>query len=135
MVPILLGWLNLSLLSFNSALLILRIMVRLKINKKARKKIGMALSFFRKLHPWTGSTLLITSFLHGYLALNFDIAIHTGTLVFFGVLAQFIVFVLGKTVKRFKYKWIRVHGLLMFLTWMFLLVHLIAPWSLYIPLT
>lgn len=110
MVPILLGWLNLSLLSFNSALLILRIMVRSKINKKARKKIGMALSFFRKLHPWTGSTLLIASFLHEYLALNFDIAIHIGPLVFFGVFVQFIVLVPRKTAKRFKYKWIRIQA-------------------------
>ncbi len=134
MIPELLGWLNIILLSFNSALFIFRIMVRLRINEITKKRIGKALFYFRKIHPWTGGILLITSFLHGYLALNYDFAIHTGTLVFFGILAQFIVFILGKTVKRFKYKWIRVHGLLMFLTWIFVLVHLISPWSLFLPI-
>jgi cytochrome b561 len=134
-IPELLGWLNLILLSFNSALFALRIIVRLRISKTTRRRVGKALFFFRKMHPWTGGILLITSFLHGYMALNYDFAIHTGTLVFFGILAQFIVFVLGKTVERFKYKWIRVHGLLMFLTWIFVIIHLISPWSLYIPTT
>lgn len=131
-----LGWFNFSLLLLNSSLLPTRWFYK-RYNKKIEKfpwdGFKTLLKFLARVHPFTGGVLLITALVHGYLATG-GFIIYSGSLVFFGVLAQFIVFLLGKYVQAMKSSWRRIHGALMFLTWGLFLFHVMAPYSIWIPL-
>jgi hypothetical protein len=60
--------------------------------------------------------------------------IYSGSLVFFGVLAQFIVYLLGKYAPAMKKSWRPVHRSLMLVTWALFFVHLNGPYSIWIPI-
>ncbi len=131
-----LGWFNFSLLVLNSSLFITRWFYR-KFNKKLQKfpweGFKNLMKFLARIHPYTGSVLLITALYHGYLATG-GFVIYSGSLVFFGVLAQFIVYLLGKYVPAMKKSWRPIRRLLMLVTWALFFVHVFGPYSIWIPI-
>ncbi|MBP8661009.1 MAG: hypothetical protein KBI09_08845 [Mesotoga sp.] len=131
-----LGWFNFSLLVLNSSLFITRWFYR-KFNKKLQnfpwEGFKGLMKFLAKVHPFTGGILLVTALYRGYLATG-GFVIYSGSLVFFGVLAQFIVYLLGKYAPAMKKSWRPVHRSLMLVTWALFFVHLFGPYSIWIPI-
>ena len=129
-------WINFTLLVINTSLFLTRWFYR-TFNKrlerfpwKGFKKLMVVLA---AVHPWTGSILLFTALYHGYLATG-GFVLYSGSLVFIGVFAQFIVYLLGKYVSAMKKKWRPIHKGLMIVTWALFLFHIFAPYSIWIPI-
>lgn len=123
-----LGWLNVALLIFNTSLFITR-----RIQKKWKKDTAFwkgfkaMVGFLRKAHPVSGSVLLITSFLHGYLVLG-SFMLHTGYILWYAIIAQFLVYLLGFRAKLFPRKWLNIHRGIMVLIWFLFFLHYFRPW-------
>jgi len=131
-----LGSISLALLFINTSLFLTRWFYR-KFNKRLErfpcdgfKKLMVILA---TVHPWTGAILLLTALYHGYLATG-GFGLYSGSLVFIGVFAQFIVYLLGKYVASMKKKWRPIHKGLMIVTWALFLFHILAPYSIWIPI-
>ena len=131
-----LGWFNFALLLLNSSLFITRWFYK-RFNKKLEKfpwgGFKVLMRFLARVHPFSGGILLITALCHGYLATG-GFIVYSGSLVFFGVLAQFIVYLLGKYVPAMKKSWRPIHKSLMLVTWALFFVHIFGPYSIWIPI-
>jgi len=112
------AWISVILLFYNFSLFPLRRI--LKRYKGAQK----FLAFGSKLHRFTGFALLTTGALHGYLALG-RIALHTGWLLWTGVLLLFVYYLLRKQLKK---RWILFHRFTDFLVVGWFFVHFFYPW-------
>lgn len=125
---IFLGWLNFSLLLFNTLLIISRRIYR-KFHKKNDfwNNYRIIIGLLRKFHPFVGGTLLITGFLHGYMALG-SFILHTGYLLWYSVIAMFMVYLAGKFLKSMKKSWLPVHRVLMLITWGLFFTHFFFKW-------
>ncbi len=123
-----LGWLNVALLIFNTLLSITRrIYKNWKKDTSFWKGFGSFVGFLRKGHPVSGSVLLVTSFLHGYLALGV-VMLHTGYILWYAIIAQFLVYVLGFRARLFPRKWLNIHRSIMVLIWFLFFLHYLRPW-------
>jgi hypothetical protein len=127
-----LGWINVFLLVFNLSLFISR---RIYINfiKDKKSKIAkyfvVTMNILKKYHKLSGILLIITGIIHGYLALNGNIYLHTGMILWLGIILMFLMYWLGK-MPTFKKIWVRWHRYLGFILIILLLIHLINPWLL-----
>lgn len=125
---IFLGWLNFSLLLFNTMLIISR-----RIYKNFHKKNDFwnryrsIMSILRKFHPYIGGTLLITGFLHGYQALG-SFMLHTGYLLWYSIIAMFLIYLAGKYLKSMEKIWLPIHRILMVATWGMFFMHFFFKW-------
>ncbi|WP_243392298.1 MULTISPECIES: hypothetical protein [unclassified Mesotoga] len=131
-----LGWFNFILLLFNTSLFILRrsILKRSsKLENPPRAAFVKQVRFLAIVHPWTGSVLMLSALLHGYLATG-GFILYSGSLVFLSVLAQFVVYLLGKYVPAMKNKWRPLHRALMIVTWLSFFLHLLAPEFIWFPI-
>jgi hypothetical protein len=114
------AWISVVLLFYNFSLFPLRRILR---RYKGAQKF---LVFGSKLHRFTGVLLLITGAIHGYLALG-TIALHTGSLLWSGVLLLFIYYLLRKQLKR---RWLILHRFTDFIVVGWFFVHFFFPWLL-----
>ncbi len=117
-----LGWFNIALVGVSFLPFLLR-RFRKYVLKKPNKHLNAILKFLSKIHPFIGITLLITSFLHGYLALG-TIKLHTGYVAWFLVLVMFSIRVWGK-VSKSRY-WMSLHRAVAMLLLLALLLHIFA---------
>ncbi|HHU49670.1 MAG TPA: hypothetical protein GXZ37_08130 [Clostridiales bacterium] len=93
------------------------------ILKKPGKKLDAILKPLSKIHPFIGVTLMITGFLHGYMALG-SIRLHTGYLTWFLVLVLFAIRIWGSLSKD-RY-WLVLHRAIALLLVVSLLLHIFA---------
>lgn len=114
------GWLNVVLLSISLLPFLLR-RYRKYILKKPSKKLNAVLKPLSKIHPFIGITLMITGFLHGYMALG-TIRLHTGYITWFLVLLLFAIRMWGNLSKN-RY-WLVLHRAVAFLLVFSLLLHI-----------
>lgn len=118
-----LGWFNVSLLVFNFSSFPLRL-----LNQKLKNgKLTFLIRFLKKYHKITGLFLVISGFIHGFLALGYNFYFHTGSLLWWMIILMFLFYLLGK-LKFLKRKWIYFHRNLGVLLVAFLLIHLLNPW-------
>lgn len=117
-----LGWLNVFLIALSLSPFLLR-RIRKHIIKKPSKKLSKALKFLSKIHPYLGVVLLITSFLHGYLALG-TIRLHTGYLTWFLIVVLFALRMWG--IKSRNRYWLILHRAVAGLVVVALLIHIFA---------
>lgn len=112
------AWISVALLFYNFSLFPLRRILR------RHKGAQRFLIFGSKLHRFTGITLLFTGAIHGYLALG-QITLHTGWLLWLGVLLLFVYYLLRKWMKKV---WLKLHRFtdLAVVAWFF--VHFFLPW-------
>lgn len=90
-----------------------------KNNNKALKKYSISLS---KIHMYFAYILLITAFMHGYMALG-SIRMHTGYILWIWV---FIQVILGNISKRMKKAYLlKIHRAVGVTSLVFLIAHLI----------
>ena len=118
-----LGWLNVVLVVIAGSLFGLRRLNKYGYgNKNATlKKIVKPLS---KIHPYIGSALLISAFIHGDLALGTVFKLHTGPLAGWILLLMMLVALIGK---KFRVKhWLKIHRVLAVLFVCAILLHLFA---------
>jgi hypothetical protein len=121
------GWINVALV----ALMLLPYVMR-KLNefffKKKKGAYIKTMRLFRKSHRYLGALLIVSIFVHGWLALG-TLMLHTGTIL--GALALImavfgLIFIFAK--KRWAYK---THKALAVAFVALLLLHLIVPSALY----
>ena len=121
------GWINVALV----ALMLLPYVMR-KLNefffKKKKGAYIRTMRFLRKSHRYLGALLIVSIFVHGWLALG-TLMLHTGTIL--GALALImavfgLIFIFAK--KRWAYK---THKALAVAFVALLLLHLIVPSALY----
>jgi uncharacterized membrane protein len=117
-----LGWLNITLVGVSFLPFLLR-RFRRHVLKKPNKQLNAVLKFLGKLHPFIGITLLITSFIHGYLAVG-TIRLHTGYVAWFLIATLFAIRMWGKISKN-KY-WLTMHRAVAMLLFLSLLLHIFA---------
>lgn len=114
------AWISVVLLFYNFSLFPLRKIMR---NVKGARKF---LKIGSLLHKYTGLALIITGFIHGYLALGIFI-FHTGWILWFSIILLFAYYLLRKVFKR---KWMYLHRYTDFLVLGWFFVHLFLPWLL-----
>lgn len=113
-----LAWTSVVLLFYNFSLFPLRrLLKRFTWSKKF-------LSYGSKIHRFTGVALLFSGAIHGYLALG-SIALHTGFLLWLGILTLFTFYLLRKLLKR---KWLTMHRWTDFAVIAMFFVHFFFPW-------
>jgi predicted ferric reductase len=118
-----LGWLNVVLVVIAGSLFGLRRLNKYVYGNKntTLKKIVKPLS---KIHPYIGSVLLISAFIHGDLALGTVFKLHTGPLAGWILLLMMLVALIGK---KFRVKnWLKIHRILAVLFVCAILLHLFA---------
>ena len=118
-----LGWLNVVLVVIAGSLFGLRRLNKYVYGNKntTLKKIVKPLS---KIHPYIGSVLLISAFIHGDLALGTVFKLHTGSLAGWILLLMMLVALIGK---KFRVKnWLKIHRILAVLFVCAILLHLFA---------
>ncbi|ACJ76400.1 hypothetical protein THA_1979 [Thermosipho africanus TCF52B] len=85
-----LGWLNVSLLVFNFISFPLRL-----LNQKLKNvKLAVLIRFLKKYHKLTGLFLIISGFVHGFLALGYSFYFHTGSLLWWTIILMFLFYIL-----------------------------------------
>jgi len=82
------------------------------------------LKFLKNAHIYTGITLLVIGFIHGFLALG-TIKLHTGFILWLGILFAFIGFLFKKKVGK---KWIVYHRTFGFVILALFFLHYYFPW-------
>ncbi|MGB9796841.1 hypothetical protein [Fervidobacterium gondwanense] len=82
------------------------------------------LKFLKNAHIYTGIALVVLGFMHGMLALG-RIELHTGWILWFGVLSMFIGYLFKNKVGK---KWIIIHRAIGFILLVLLGVHYFFPW-------
>ena len=117
-----LGWFNIALIGVSFLPFILR-RFRKHVLKKPNKQLNAILKFLSKIHPFIGMALLITSFIHGYLAVGL-IRLHTGYVAWFLIVVMFAIRVWGK-VSKSRY-WLSLHRAVAMLLLLALLLHIFA---------
>jgi hypothetical protein len=106
-----LGYLNLALLVSLLCPFLLRRINKYSFNYK-NMFLRKAAAGFVKVHPFLGLSLLVSALLHGYIALG-AIRLHTGTVLWTGILIQVMLGIaVKKTKKPILLKVHRVVGLL-----------------------
>jgi hypothetical protein len=119
-----LGYVNLSILMFNISPFVLRIITQ-HILKSRSPDVWKIIRILKKVHKITGITLLVTGFIHGFIALGYRFYIHTGYLLWFSVVTLFLIYAFRKFMKR---SWIKVHRTVAVVALALLVVHLVYPW-------
>lgn len=112
------AYVSVALLFYNFSLFPLR---------RVLKRFEWARSFLMvgsKIHRYTGISLIITGALHGFLALG-RIQLHTGTLLWLGVVVLFTYYLLRKSLKRY---WLVLHRVTDFIVIIWFFVHFFFPW-------
>jgi hypothetical protein len=82
------------------------------------------MKLLKAMHVYTGILLLVVSFIHGYLALG-KIQLHTGWLLWFGLLFTFIGFLFKSKIGK---KWVIFHRFLGFILVGLFFLHKFFPW-------
>jgi uncharacterized membrane protein AbrB (regulator of aidB expression) len=96
--------------------------------KTKNKRFFSLIKFLRKLHRPLGLLLAVIAIVHGYVALNGQIRLHTGLLVYIGFL---LTAVLGGIHYKLKNKTVfKFHKAMALVSFLLLAVHLIFPWAL-----
>lgn len=119
-----LGTISAVLLFVQISLFVLRRIY--KYLPKKPKFMVPILKIFKNSHIYTGISLLIVGFIHGILALG-GIELHTGWILWFGILFAFISFLLKGKVGK---KWIIFHRTLGFVLIALFFLHKFFPWIL-----
>lgn len=99
------------------------------INKRFGKLypiLGKILKITKKIHRPLGMLFLIVAPVHGFLALG-RITLHTGSLLYLGILLMFFIYILGQA-KVLK-KWILFHRFCAILVVGLFLLHYFWPWA------
>jgi NADH:ubiquinone oxidoreductase subunit 6 (subunit J) len=95
--------------------------------KTRDKRFFNLIKRLRPVHKAAGLMLAVIALVHGYMALNGRIALHTGLLVYVGF---FVTVLLGiwhhfaKNRKVFK-----AHKAMVLISFLLMLLHLIKPWA------
>lgn len=123
----LLGWISLGLAIVSASPYWLRTLNKWTFKTK-KKWFTNLLRELRKIHKITGLLLAVIALYHGYLALNNNIKLHTGTLVY----AAFLLTVVLGVVHYFKKdkRAFKGHKVMALVSFMLFLLHLIEPWAL-----
>lgn len=128
-----LGWINVFLVSINTLLYLTRLIYK-KIGFKKTTEFWTSykkmMAVLKKVHIFSGLTVIILGLVHGVMMLGGSLYMHTGLLVWINMLFLFGIFVLSKLSKTFKKIWILPHRLLAMTLWGLLILHLIKPWIL-----
>ncbi|MBM7559707.1 hypothetical protein [Marinitoga litoralis] len=127
-----LGWINVFLLVFNLSLFISRRIYKNFIkDKKSKiaKYFVVVMNVLKKYHKLSGILLVINGIIHGYIALNKNLQLHTGLILWLSIVLMFSLYLLGR-IELFKKNWIKWHRYLGFILIILLLIHLINPWLL-----
>ncbi len=131
------AWLTVALAVWNFLLFLVRRVWKLwrKRQTATEKKIQprwlkILLTVLQKSHPLTGLLMVVTGILHGYLALGQSLMMHTGLLLWIGIIALLSIRLMGLVWKSFR-KWRIIHIGLDFLFWGLLILHLTQPWLIY----
>lgn len=132
-----LGWLTVILAAWNLTLFVVRRVWKIWRKRQTTKEkktppawLKYWLKAMQHTHPITGMLMLATGLAHGYLALGQQIMMHTGLLVWLGVIALFGIRIVGIMIKSFR-RWRMVHTALDFVFWGLLILHLTNPWLIY----
>ncbi len=122
-----LGWVSLGLAVVASSPYWLRMLNNWTFKTKDKRFFNL-LKFLRKLHKPLGVALAVIAVIHGYLALNSQIRLHTGLLVYLGFLISAI---LGGAHYQLKKKGLfKAHKISVLVSFLLLLLHLLKPWAL-----
>ncbi len=128
-----LGWINVFLVSINTLLYLTRLIYK-KIGLKKTTEFWITykkmMAVLKKVHIFSGLTVIILGLVHGVMMLGGSLYMHTGLLVWINMLFLFGIFALSKLSKTFKKIWILPHRLLAMTLWGLLILHLIKPWIL-----
>lgn len=123
----LIGWFSVAL----AALAILPFLVRVtnqKVFKSRSKTYFKVFKILRATHKVAGLLLAVVSLVHGFMALNGRVRLHTGTLVHLGFL---VTAILGIIYYRKKNRTLfRVHKTAALVSYLLLGLHLLQPWAL-----
>jgi len=125
-----LAWVNVALAVLNVSLFLFRRVykkLRKVLNERKSEKFLSFMKATKKIHPISGFLLILTGFIHGYMALG-GFYFHTGTLIWIITLLMPLSVLLKKTGIG---KWVVVHRFLDILIWFFLIVHRLNPWLIY----
>jgi len=127
MIYSILGWTSLGLAVVASSPYWLRMLNNWTFKTKDKRFLNL-LKFLRKLHKPLGLILAVIAIIHGFLALNNRIRLHTGLLVYLGFLVSAI---LGGAHYRLKKKGLfKAHKISVLVSFLLLLLHLLKPWAL-----
>ena len=122
-----LGWTSIGLAVIASSPYWLRMLNNLTFKTKDKRFFSL-LKFLRKIHKPLGLLLAVIAIIHGYLALNGNIRLHTGLLVY---ISFFLTAVLGGIHYRLKNKTIfKFHKTMVLVSFLLLILHLAFPWAL-----
>lgn len=122
------GKINFVLLSFVIGLFVMRRLQRnLKLKNKAlndlMKKIVKILS---RYHKAAAICLIILGLFHGWIALGGQFRLHTGVLLWFSIITNLLIFMVGRYYK--KPKWLKVHRIMALFVMLLLVLHLTIPY-------
>ena len=128
-----LGWINVFLVIINTLLYLTRLIYK-KIGFKKTTEFWITykkmMAVLKKVHIFSGLTVIILGLAHGVMMLGGSLYMHTGLLVWINMLFLFGIFALSKLSKTLKKIWILPHRLLAITLWGLLILHLIKPWLL-----
>lgn len=124
-----LGWLSLVLMLVAAGPFWLKTLNNWTIKSKS-KGFNNFLKAARKYHRPAGYALAVIAIIHGYLALNNRIRLHTGLLVYIGFLAVVAIGIWQGKTKTHKKQLFKVHQLAAFISLLLFLLHLVEPWAL-----
>lgn len=117
-----LGNIAMVLLFSQLALFITRRIFR--YTKSRSKRFSAFLRFLRSLHITTGISLLVIGLTHGILALG-RFQLHTGWILWFGILYAFIGFILKSKIGG---RWVAWHRIAGFILIGLFFLHRFFPW-------
>ncbi|MGB9790296.1 MAG: hypothetical protein ACPLTP_06680 [Thermotoga caldifontis] len=112
------AWISVALLFYNFSLFPLRRILKRFERARSFLKIGS------RIHRFSGFALLVTGAIHGYLALG-RIQLHTGTLLWLGVVLLSIYYLLRRPLKK---HWLVLHRFTDFIVIAWFFVHFFFPW-------
>ncbi|KLO20998.1 hypothetical protein X275_10225 [Marinitoga sp. 1197] len=127
-----LGTLNIFFLVFNLSLFFVRRIYKYFITEKQSKIAKLILfimKILKKYHKISGILLIVVGITHGYLALNGNLYLHTGLILWIGIIFMFLIYTLGK-INIFKNTWIKWHRYIGMFLIILLIIHLVDPWLL-----
>ncbi len=113
---------------FLTIVLLPLIMSRLNkyVLKTSNKTYMNVLKFFRSIHKPSGLLFVISSYIHGGMILGTVFKLHTGTILFFFILATVIFGIIFYRIK--KKHFLKYHRILARVTFFLFALHFFKPW-------
>ena len=122
-----LGWVSVGLAVISASPYWLRMLNKWTFKTRQKWFIKL-LRTLRPIHKVAGLLLAVVALVHGYLALNQQIKLHTGTFVYLGFLLT-VLLGIAHYYKKDKQAF-KGHKVMALASFLFFLLHLFEPWAL-----